>query len=189
MKRELAWTTGSAVVLVSMLSDHGWAAAICVRPEDAAAVHTAAVQQEMMVAAFTCHDVSSYNRFVLSHRHELQQSDKALLNFFLQGDADTGEASYNLYKTELANASSLRALRDRQFCSRAKANFKIVQDGDQPLAQLLTKLSYPVETGSVRCASDGAVSVVADDSVGSREPRRPVRHRTWLGRLVDAIFD
>ncbi|MGA7713254.1 MAG: hypothetical protein WCA81_15220 [Rhizomicrobium sp.] len=193
MKRELAWTMGTAALLISTLSDQGWAAAICVRPEDAAAVHTAAVQQEMMVAALTCHDASSYNRFVLSHQHELQESDKALMNFFLQGDADTGEASYDLYKTELANASSLRAVRDRQFCRRANANLKVVQDGDQQLAQLLTKLPYPVETGSVRCASDGVVSVVADDSVSTRSatrtPQRPVRHRTWLGRLVDAIFN
>ena len=193
MRRELAWTMGSAALLISILSDDARAAAICARPEDAAAVHTAAVQQEMMVAAFTCHDVSSYNRFVLSHQHELQESDKALMNFFLQGDADTGEASYDLYKTELANASSLRAVRDRQFCLRANANLKIVRDGDEPLALLLTKLPYPVETGSVRCTSDGQVSVVADDSLSTRNttraPARRVRHRTWLGRLVDAIFN
>ena len=56
-----------------------WASPACERPEDAAAIHTAALQQELMVAAFLCHDIPAYNDFVLSHRSALQDSDRALM--------------------------------------------------------------------------------------------------------------
>jgi hypothetical protein len=149
------------------------------------AVRTAALQQEMMVAAFMCHDIAAYNRFVISHQGELQESDKALMTFFLQQNAQTGLGDYNLFKTELANVSSLRSVSDPQFCRRINANFGVALGRKEPLAQLLSELPFPVETGSVSCMPYASQSASTANAV----LRVRVRHRTWLGRLVDAIFN
>jgi hypothetical protein len=176
---------GCAAFTFFLLCGNVWAAAYCARPQDVMAVRIAALQQEMMVAAFTCHDVAAYNRFVISHRGELQESDKALMNFFLQQNARTGLGDYNLYKTELANVSSLRSVSDPQFCRRINADFKVALGSKEPLAQLLSELPYSVETGSVSCMPYASQSTAIANAV----PRVRVRRRTWLGRLLDAIFN
>ena len=166
----------------------------CTQPQDAVAVRAAAVQQEMMVAAFMCRDVASYNRFVISHQIELQQTDKILMDFFVQNDAQTGFDDYNLFKTELANASSLRSVRDPQFCRRVNANFAAALGRSESLARVLLELPYSVETGSVRCPQYAVQTAqtaptVPATPVATTTPKTRVRHRTWLGRLVDTIFD
>ena len=184
MKTGFASRAGCVAFTLFLLSGNVSAAATCARPQDALAVRIAALQQEMMVAAFMCRDVSAYNRFVISHQGELQESDKALMDFFLQQNAGTGSDDYNLFKTELANVSSLRSVSDPQFCRRINANFGVALGRKEPLAQLLSELPYPVETGSVSCMRYASQSIPSANAV----PRVRVRHRTWLGRLVDAIF-
>jgi hypothetical protein len=170
-----------AAVLV-MAQVPAWASPVCERPEEAAALHTAALQQELMVAAFLCHDIAAYNDFVLSHQAALQESDRALMAYFERQSPVAAFDAYNLYKTELANASSLRRAQDRRFCTRADANFRAAVG--RPLAQLLGQVPYPVDTGSVRCAWTTTVAT----TVAATPPPKRIRHRTWLGRLVDAIF-
>jgi len=172
-----------AALVCPLLVGNALAAPYCTRPQDAMAVQTAAVQQEMMVAALMCHDVAAYNHFVLSHRPELQDSDKALMDFFTQGNAQTGFDDYNLFKTELANASSLRSVSDRQFCRRANADFEVALGRDESLAQLLSELPYSVETGSIRCP----MYRVQTTHTTYTAQRARARHRTWLGRQIDAI--
>ena len=159
-----------------------WASPVCERPEDAAVIHTAALQQDLMVAAFLCHDIAAYNDFVLSHRSALQDSDRALMAYFERQSPGAAFDAYNLFKTELANASSLRSAQDRRFCARADANFRAAVG--QPLAQVLVQLPYPVDTGSVRCAW----ATTAATTTTAPPPKRRIRHRTWVGRLVDDIF-
>jgi hypothetical protein len=184
VKTGFASRAGCVAFTFFLLSGNVWAAAYCARPQDVMAVRVAALQQEMMVAAFMCHDIAAYNRFVLSHQGELQESDKALMDFFLQQNAETGSGDYNLFKTELANVSSLRSVSDPQFCRRINANFGVALGRGVPLAQLLSELPYPVETSSVSCMPYASQSTPSANAV----PRVRVRHRTWLGRLVDAIF-
>ncbi|HEY1630400.1 MAG TPA: hypothetical protein VGF56_03755 [Rhizomicrobium sp.] len=98
------------------------AADMCARPNEAMALKTAAVQQELMVAALTCGDAGAYNSFVLSHRHELQRSDAELQSYFQR--TRSGDDGYNAYKTALANDSSLASLHgQRAFCAQAEAAF------------------------------------------------------------------
>src|ERR1043166_8350627 len=80
------------------------AAPLCATERDMAAFRTAAVQQQLMVAGLTCNDMNAYNRFVISYRRELQQSDSDLKRFFIRQGS---EAAYDTYKTKLANLSSL----------------------------------------------------------------------------------
>ncbi len=98
----------------------------CASPADLAALRTAALQQELMVAAFSCRDVDSYNRFVLAHQPELIASDAKLKSFFVRRDARHSESGYHAYKTELANASSLRSIRESDtFCAGAESEFRL----------------------------------------------------------------
>ena len=131
-----------------------WAAPVCDRPTDAAALKTAALQQEMMVGALICKASGAYNEFVLSHRAALQASDRQLMAFFIAQNPRGGFDDYNLYKTELANNASLRALRDMMFCARVAANFEAASG--RSLEQVLTSLPNPVGTGNVACRETAA---------------------------------
>jgi hypothetical protein len=97
-------------------------AAPCAEQRDMQALKTASLQQRLMVAALTCRDVPSYNRFVVTYQKELQASDARLLKFFKKTGA--GERGYHSYKTHLANGSSMTSLKDNHFCADADASFQ-----------------------------------------------------------------
>ena len=114
---------GSAVLALCAMAGQS-PAGVCARPEDAMALKTAALQQELMVAALSCNDIGPYNRFVVSHQQELQDSDAALLAYFRRADPASGTADYHSYKTLLANTFSLNSLRGMQrFCANARYAF------------------------------------------------------------------
>jgi len=111
----------TALALCGMVGQ-SWAAGVCARPDEAMALKTAAMQQELMVAALYCNDVGLYNRFVVSYQRDLQNSDAALLSFFEHGHG--GASAYHTYKTNLANDFSLSGLHGMQsYCSAANTAF------------------------------------------------------------------
>lgn len=119
------WKTGATALALLGMTGQVMAAGICARPQEAMALKTAAMQQEMMVAALYCNDVKPYNHFVLSHQHELQESDATLMSYFKRADgARAGETAYHAYKTGLANDFSLASLHGMQaYCATANAAF------------------------------------------------------------------
>ncbi|HXC56362.1 MAG TPA: hypothetical protein VNU97_13785 [Rhizomicrobium sp.] len=123
MKRTIAGFS-AALLALNGLSGAAWAAD-CASQADSAALRTAALQQALMVAAFSCHDVARYNRFVLDHQPELIDADARLKAFFVRRDARHSDAGYHTYKTELANAASLRSIRDDAFCGGADDAFDV----------------------------------------------------------------
>ncbi len=134
---------------LALVVDQAGAAAVCDRPADAMALETAALQQELMVAALVCKSVAAYNDFVTSHQGALRASDKVLLHFFTTANPRRGDDDYNLYKTDLANAASLRSMHDSAFCQHARTNFSAAEG--RPLQQVLAVLPYPVATGPYHC--------------------------------------
>jgi hypothetical protein len=114
--------TAAATLASFAMVGQAFAADICARPDEAMALKAAALQQELMVAAFTCDDIGAYNHFVVAHQRELQDSDAALLSYFQRAGARAD--GYNAYKTSLANNFSLASLRSRQgFCYAADSAF------------------------------------------------------------------
>ncbi len=104
----------------------------CVRPADLSALRTAAIQQELMVSAFSCRDIARYNHFVLAHQSELIDSDARLKAFFVRRNATGGEKMYHTFKTDLANTASLRSIRETEaFCGEAGAAFDLAE---QPMS-------------------------------------------------------
>src|SRR5258706_9134243 len=117
------WKSACATVALLALSNPALAAG-CASPTDAAALKTAVMQQELMVAAFQCHEAGAYNRFVTTYRGELQSSDAALKAFFVRRGGEHGEAGYDTFKTKAANLSALEQARNTgAFCADAHALF------------------------------------------------------------------
>ena len=71
-----------AALSLSLMASTAWAADICARAPDIVALQVAALQQQLMVAALTCDDVSLYNSFVITYQEELLASDEKLQAFF-----------------------------------------------------------------------------------------------------------
>ena len=158
-------TTAAAAAALSMLATQAWAAG-CTGERDALALKTAAVQQELMVAAFTCGDTEGYNRFVTSYQRELQDSDATLLAYFQR----TGStADYHSYKTSLANDFSLISARNTQFCGAANAAFNTALDPSHPALEQI------VEEQPVTVSEDGGSCGVG---VTSSEPAQLLPHES-----------
>lgn len=112
--------TASAAIALSALANPALAGG-CATQSEAAALRTAVIQQELMVAAFQCRETKAYNRFVTTYRKELQSSDAALKSFFVRRG---GEAGYDSFKTKAANLSALEQARHGSaFCADAHALF------------------------------------------------------------------
>jgi hypothetical protein len=156
--------------------------------QDLAPLKTAALQQELMVAALSCHAVRAYNRFVRNHQAELLDADGALLSYFAQRDGDGGTAGYNAFKTERANAASLRSAQDTEaFCYDADAEFDYVLrpaslaaivEGDR----LIVPVAYPACGASVPSTTFAladprlARTRPAPARVMDADPPQPVSH-------------
>lgn len=155
--------TGATLLALAMAGLPAVAGAACLDRTDMHAMQAASLQQRLMVAAFTCHDTAAYNRFVLSHRGELQQSDAALLAYFKK---NSGEAAYHTYKTHLANAAALDSSRSDGFCGNTGALYQIVSHGGS-LDNILDRLPT-ADTGYTAC-------YVADAQPVSGESQKVVR--------------
>jgi hypothetical protein len=150
----------SGVLALLLTTTYAAAATTCA--QDAAALKTADMQQFLMVAALTCHKVDAYNGFVLSHRGELQQSDKALLSYFMGRSARTGDDDYNAFKTSLANAASLRSLHDPLFCASADTAF--AASAGRTVTQLIAEQPVPIKLVYPGCSGTAERREAALDS-------------------------
>lgn len=142
----------TSCALIALLALCNPALAACATQADAAALKTAVMQQELMVAALQCHEAGAYNRFVISYRGELQASDAALKSFFIKRGGEHGEAGYDTFKTKAANLSGLEQARDSgAFCADAHALFAAASQNQGSLAQFVESRSRPLDLGNV-CA-------------------------------------
>jgi hypothetical protein len=117
---------GLSLAALFAMTAQSYAADLC-DPMSSAALKTAAVQQELMVAGFTCNAGPQYNRFVTAHRLELQQSDAALMAYFKKRDHGK-EAGYDSYKTKAANLSANRSASDGAlYCQAINQDFTIAE--------------------------------------------------------------
>ena len=159
------WKTLSASLLsVSLCSAGAQAASFCTTPDEMAALRTAAVQQELMVAGLTCQASDAYNRFVLAYRPELQRSDADLKTYFLRREGGRGEAAYDTFKTKLANLSSLSDIADTGgYCANARAAFALALASHQSLASFVADQRLMIALPAQQiCTADPARPIVAE---------------------------
>jgi hypothetical protein len=137
-------------------------AAGCASPTDAAALKTAVMQQELMVAAFQCHEAAAYNRFVMAYRGELQSSDASLKAFFVRRGGEHGEAGYDTFKTKAANLSALEQARDsRAFCADAHALFAAALNNQGSLMSFVDARAGATDIGNICVESRPTPPVMA----------------------------
>ena len=130
-------------------------------PDEVSAVRVAAIQQELMVAALTCHEVSRYNAFQTGYGPELRSSDAALMRMFrrLYG-GHRGEAQYHAFKTKLANDSEMRSIHDNPgYCQEAGTMFTTALAGERPtLAAFARNLTVIPEGPAEGCVVETAAA-------------------------------
>ena len=109
---------------LSLTAGTAWAADVCARAPDLVALQVAALQQQLMVAALTCDDVSLYNSFVTAYQKDLVASDEALQAFFDRFGSEEGTPAYHSFKTKMANIYSARSASDKnRYCANVRATF------------------------------------------------------------------
>lgn len=125
---ENAWQVGVCVLAMTALSLDGAQAAHrpslkCAEPDEAAAIQTTVVDQQLVDAALTCGASirEKFNAYRTAFGPELRLSDKALLNLFTRVyGSSKGDAAYNLFKTNMASKAELRRIHDSaNFCRAA----------------------------------------------------------------------
>ncbi|HXJ00574.1 MAG TPA: hypothetical protein VNH44_05080 [Micropepsaceae bacterium] len=131
--------TGILGLALSSFIGNAWAADVCARAQDLTALQAAAVQQELMVAAFACNQSGLYNSFVVTYQKDLQNSDQTLQDFFLRLNEKTGAADYHTFKTRLANSYSLRSSgNEKAYCGLALKVFRAaLNEGKKTLAEFV----------------------------------------------------
>jgi hypothetical protein len=113
---------GISLLASIVMTAQASAATVCDQGSSAA-LKTAAVQQELMVAGLTCNASDAYNRFVLADQLQLQKSDADLMAYFRARDGN--EAGYDSYKTKLANlAANKSSAPGNSFCAATARVFQ-----------------------------------------------------------------
>jgi hypothetical protein len=131
----------------------------CANPEEVSAIQTAAIQQELMVAALTCNEIDHFNAFQTGFNKELRTSDATLEHMFkrLFGGV-SGEAQYHAFKTRLANDSSMRSIHNNvDYCQEARQVFSAALVSDKPalavfVATIPVTDESPVNSCEIRVA-------------------------------------
>lgn len=96
---------------------------LCANAEEVFPMDTALIQQELMVAALTCHEVERFNAFQRGYGPELRDTDARLARMFarLHGPR-RGEAAYHAFKTKAANDAEMRSIHNNPaYCAEAGA--------------------------------------------------------------------
>ena len=144
----------------------------CALPEEVSAIRVAAVQQELMVAALTCHEISRFNEFQTGYGPELRSSDATLLRMFrrLYGGS-RGEAQYHAFKTKLANDSSIRSIHDNpSYCMEAGNMLTTALATERPtLAAFARNLTVTMQQTP---AEDCLVVAASSDAPRAKHKRR-----------------
>ena len=132
----------------------------CAKADEVTASQVAAVQQELMVAALTCDQVTNFNAFQTGFGPELRASDATLHKMFkrIYGPRQ-GEAEFHAFKTRMANDSSIRSIHDNQgYCKEAATVFTSALAPVKPtLAAFVSGVTIeeqsPVNSCDIRVAS------------------------------------
>jgi hypothetical protein len=168
-------TASASIALLALcnpaLINGAWAAG-CASPDEAAALKTAVLQQELMVAALQCHESGAYNRFVNTYRPELQSSDATLKTFFVRRGGEHGEAGYDTFKTKAANLSALEQARNGgAFCTDAHVLFQAALANRSSLASFVDAHAGAADIGNV-CIESRPAPVLAH---AVEKPATPVK--------------
>ncbi len=176
----MGWKLGASVAVLAALGVSGTATAgqKCARSTEVTAIQVAAVQQELMVAALTCHDVVNFNAFQTSYGDELRRSDWRLRHMFRRLFGSRGDSQYHAFKTRLANNSSIRSIHDNAaYCKEAQLVFAAALTPKKPaLSEFVSGVAVqddsPVDRCDIRVATGFAGARAVPNVVPKPNPLR-----------------
>ena len=132
----------------------------CAKPDEVTAIQVSAVQQELMVAALTCDQITNFNAFQTGFGAELRASDATLHKMFKRiFGGKAGEDQFHAFKTRMANDSSIRSIHDNVgYCKEANTVFASALAPSKPtLAAFVSSVTVeeqsPVDSCEIRVAS------------------------------------
>lgn len=124
----------SALALAFAVTNTAMAAGTCAKPDEVTAIQATSIQQQLMVAALTCNQISNFNAFQIGFGPELRASDATLMKMFKRIDGGShGEAEYHAFKTRVANDSEMRSINNNpDYCQAAQALFTQALAANKP---------------------------------------------------------
>ena len=142
----------SAALAMTALTTQAFAGGICSRANEASAVKAEILQQQLMVAAYSCHMAGAYNAFVINYRPDLIADDHTAEGLFLRASAG-GASDYQSYKTSLANNFSLDSNDNTDgFCADAHEMFQqAAEHRGQSLNDLMASLGFDGDEPFAEC--------------------------------------
>ncbi|MGN6515347.1 MAG: hypothetical protein ACTHLR_05855 [Rhizomicrobium sp.] len=157
----------AAVLAATAMTTQALAAGVCSRASETAGVKAEILQQQLMVAAYSCDLSGAYNAFVINYRPDLVASDQAAQSLFVRINATTGESDYQTFKTQLANDFSLDSQNENGFCDNAQAMFQqAAEHRGQSLSDLMAALNFDGPTPFAEC---GAREAAASSDPAARD--------------------
>jgi hypothetical protein len=141
----------AAMLATVAMTGQAFAGGACSRAEETAAVKAEILQQQLMVAAYSCSMPGAYNAFVINYRPDLVASDETAQGLFKRASA-AGEAEYQTFKTRMANDFSLDSQHDNEFCENAKDMFQTAAEHrGESLSALMAALDFDGDTPFDQC--------------------------------------
>jgi hypothetical protein len=175
------WMRAGVIVVaaVSVAGNTFAAPAKCAKANEVTAIQSAAIQQELMVAALTCNEIEHFNAFQTSFSQELRAEDATLEKMFKRlFGGGRGESQYHAFKTRLANDSSIRSIHNNvDYCHEASLVFAAALTPAKPtLVNFVSGIQVtedsPVSSCEIRVAN-GLAGAQAAPNVAPRP--NPVR--------------
>jgi hypothetical protein len=106
----------------------------CATPDEAMALKSTMLQQQLMVAGLACHETVSYRDFLQFHGGELQGSDMVLKAFFERREGRQGDAAYDAYRISATKLAALnQSWNGAAFCAAAAQLFEFSLKGQTSL--------------------------------------------------------
>ena len=141
----------SAALASVALTTQAFAAGVCSRAEETAGVKAEILQQQLMVAAYSCHLEGSYNAFVVNYRPDLIAADGAAQSLFQRASA-RGSDDYQTFKTQMANDFSMDYQKQDDYCDNAQDMFQTAAEHrGESLSSLMAALSFDGATPFEEC--------------------------------------
>lgn len=156
----------SAALATVAMTTQAFAGGVCSRATETAGVKAEILQQQLMVAAYSCHLEGSYNAFVINYRPDLIAADGAAQSLFQRASA-RGTDEYQTFKTQMANDFSMDYQNQDGFCDNAQDMFQTAAEHrGESLSSLMSALSFDGATPFDQCSTrEAAVAPPADDEM------------------------
>jgi hypothetical protein len=132
----------------------------CVSPQEREAFEVYGLRTEALVGAQSCRMTDRFNKFAVKYRNELTTEGRALRGYYKKSYGKSGDATLDIFVTELSNASFVDGSTASDFCAATATLFD-------------TLMAAPVGHLAAFSAQHPAPALPAMDSCGGAPTKQP----------------